>query len=255
MPCFILFPGLTQAQQKVFFGVESGLSLGYINMGKFKGTGFRNTHTFALAPTGITISKELKSKWLLEIGACFQTFVNSGYGFNEEYAPDKFFMKRNYSGTDSRAFGFKLIRFNKSDHKVIFSPHLGLTHCSVNQLNSIKENFQSYNSGASTVNGITVTDTMFRSTLYTTNNFLGIDLGLRTWFKLSNRSYFTFDISYFTNPGAALSFETYTYVKTGNNPINGVSVHKAKNLYFQVGYRWHWKDLHPVKPGAIKKPL
>lgn len=236
------------SQDKIYFGVESGLSLGYINMGipKTNVEGFQNITTFALAPTGFSLSKELKNKWMLESGFFKHTVVNQGYGFLEEYAPGKLALKRRYSSTDATTFTFKILRFYHRERKVIFSPHIGFTYCGINQLNSIKEDFKTTNSGVSISNGIEVRDTLKSSILYTTNNFLAIDFGLRTWFKLSSRTYLTFDVNYFMNPGSAISFEILNYKKDGKPLREGYSVHKARSLFVQLGFRWHWKDLHSV---------
>lgn len=250
--CTILSIGFTShfvlAQDKVYMGMSSGLSVGYINMGQTTGPGFRNVFTYALAPTGVSISREYKKKWMLEGGAYVQTFVNRGYGLAQEYAPGRWYVQKQFDGTDAFAFSFKMLRFHHRDRKIISAPHVGFTFCAVNQLNSIKENFQTQSTGSITTNGITSYDTLYSSTLFTTNNFLGIDLGWRTWLKLGQNSFLTFDVNYFVNPGAALSFQSFTYVKDNEPSISGFSVHRARNIYLQLGYRWHWKDLH--KPQA-----
>lgn len=237
------------SQQKIYFGTESGLSVGYINMGipKTKTVGFQNIFTFALAPTGFSLAKEWKDKWMIETGVYMQTIVNQGYGFVEEWAPGRTDLLKKYSQTDAISFSFKMLRFYPQNKKVVVSPHIGIRYCAINQFNSLNENFNFTNVGASNSNGIEVNDTTRSSILYSNNNFLAIELGIRTWFKLNSRSFLTFDVNYFTNPYSAISYETLTYKKEGKPAIVGYSVHKARNLFFQIGFRWHWKDLHSVK--------
>lgn len=238
----------TMAQDKIFFGTESGLSVGYINMGirKTNVEGFQNITTFALAPTGFSLSKEWKKKWMLETGVFIHTIVNRGYGFVEEWAPGRTGLQSSYSSTNATSFRFKLLRFYHRNNKVIFSPQIGLMYSSVNQLNSIRENFQYIQTGATIINGVQVNDTMRSSVLYTNNNFLALDFGIRTWFRLTPRAFLTFDVNYYVNPNAAISFETFTYKKDGKPPVMGYTAHKARSIFLQLGFRWHWKDLHTV---------
>jgi hypothetical protein len=239
-------PLLSIAQQRVYFGVSGGVSMGSLFFNNNKNVGFANGFTFGMAPLGITFAKELNNKYIIECGTSIQTMVNSGYFINKEYSPGKIVKYRDYRSTEATGFSLDIKRIEIRGKKFAIAPHIGVVYNSINQFSSKRENFRYIKTDQRTINGVTYRDTVSTSILYLNNNVLGYRLGFETWIKMADRVYLTLDLTYHNVPNTATSIQILNYSENGVIKDAVISPIYMRYLYFQVGLKWHWKDIVPV---------